>query len=194
MTQVADRSGLGHGRVAFALCLALYFVFSVGAIRVGVHHVSLQTSLDAQGVATAVGWVTGALTAVLNLALPLGGALLAIVVMGFLCGAALRPSLLFDAYWIVVLASTTPLSAVVLDLLGPGLDGSGGDFDVLVKRVQAVSFAALTMMVAYLWWFLRTRFQKRSADAALSALVGVAASYACITMIHVLGSVLGLES
>ena len=63
-----------------------------------------------------------------------------------------------------------------------------------MKRVQAVSFAALTMMVAYLWWFLRTRFQKRSADAALSALVGVAASYACITMIHVLGSVLGLES
>ena len=204
MTRIADRlgaglaaeAGYGHSRshVAFAVCLALYFAFSVGAIRVGVHHVSLQASPDAQGVATAVGWVTGALVAVLNLALPLGGALLAILVMGFLGGAAMRPSLLFDAYWVVVLAAITPLAAVALDLLAPGLDGSPDGFDVLVWRVQVVSFAALAMTVVYIWGFLRNRFHERSGDAALSTLVGVAASYACITTIRVLGSMLGLAS
>lgn len=204
MTRIIDRPGAGpaaeagyeRGRshVAFAVCLALYFAFSVGAIRVGVHHVSLQTPIEAQGVATAVGWMTGASVAVLNIALPLGGALLAIVVMGFLCGAAIRPMLLFDAYWIVALAALTPLSAVALDLLAPGLDGSTDGFDVLVGRVQVVSLAALTMTVVYIWGFLRNRFHERSGDAALSTLVGVAASYACITTIRVLGSILDLAS
>jgi hypothetical protein len=126
-------------------------------------------------VATAVGWVTGALVAVLNLALPLGAALLAILVMGFLGGGAMRPMLLFDAYWIVVFAALTPLSAVVLDLLAPGLGGSADGFDVLVWRVQVVSLAALTMTVVYIWGFLRNRFHERLGDATLSTLVGVAA-------------------
>jgi len=138
--------------------------------------------------------MTGASVAVLNIALPLGGALLAIVVMGFLCGVAIRPMLLFDAYWIVALAALTPLSAVALDLLAPGLDGSTDGFDVLVGRVQVVSLAALTMTVVYIWGFLRNRFHERSGDAALSTLVGVAASYACITTIRVLGSMLDLAS
>ena len=119
---------------------------------------------------------------------------MAILVMGFLCGAALRPVLLFDAYWIVALAAITPLAAVALDFLAPGLDGSADGFNTLVWRVQVVSLAALTMTVVYIWGFLRNRFQERSGDAALSALVGVAASYACITTIRALGSMLGLAS
>ena len=50
----------------------------------------------------------------------------------------------------------------------------------------------LALTAVYLWWFLRKHFYERSGDAALSTLVGAAASYACITMIHVLGSVLRL--
>jgi hypothetical protein len=95
--------------------------------------------------------VTGSLVAVLNLVLPLGAALLAILVMGFLGGDAMRPMLLFDAHWIVVFAALTPLSAVALDVLAPGHEGSADGFDVLVWRVQVVSLASLALTVIYLW-------------------------------------------
>ena len=196
MTQPTDRPAHPHlpehRRGAFALCLALYTALSFGAIRVGTESIALQAPPDARAVASAVGWVTGALVAAFNLVVPLGCALLAILAMGFLCGTAKRPLLLFDAYWVVLFAAMTPLSVVTLDLLAPDLHGSAAGFDALVWRVQLVSNAALTMTVIYIWGFLRARFDKRAGDAALSTLVGVAASYACLTAIQVLGSMLGL--
>ena len=196
MTQPIDRPGHvhphKHRRGHFALCLVLYTALSFRAIQVGARHLALLASPEELAVATAVGWVTGALVAAFNLTVALACALLAILVMGFLRGTVMRPLLIFDAYWVVAFSAITPLSVVALDLFDPAVDGSLAGFDVLISRVQFVSIAALTLTVVYVWWFLRGRFDKRAGDAALSTLVGVAASYACLTAIHVLGSMLGL--
>lgn len=178
-------------RLGFALCLAGYVVSSVAAIRVGVLYSSLQAPTEARGLVTAVSWVSGASAAALNLGLILWGGLVAIVVMAWVVRMPARPSLLFEAPWVVALAAITPTASFVFAWVAPESVSSAQEFDVLAARVLAVSMAALAVIVAYVWWFLRTRFDASAIDAALSTLAGVAASYALVTMIQVVGGILG---